>query len=118
MRRPICGRFAWIEPGSLSASGFVSWSTLSRRPEVRVRDSGSRLRPKRVPASRIVWGGGMWLVFTDLDGTLLDADTYSYEAASPALERLRERGTPLVMVTSKTRAEVELWRWRLSNRDP
>jgi mannosyl-3-phosphoglycerate phosphatase len=60
----------------------------------------------------------MRLIFTDLDGTLLDAETYSYEPAGPALERLRETGSPLVLVTSKTRAEVELWRWRLKNNDP
>lgn len=60
----------------------------------------------------------MWLVFTDLDGTLLDAETYSFEPARPALERLRTKAIPLVLTTSKTRAEVEVWRERLENRDP
>jgi len=60
----------------------------------------------------------MWVVFTDLDGTLLDVRTYSFDAARPALERLRATLTPLVLVTSKTRAEVELWRRRLGNVDP
>ncbi|MCB1507326.1 MAG: HAD-IIB family hydrolase [Hyphomicrobiaceae bacterium] len=46
------------------------------------------------------------LVFTDLDGTLLDHTTYSFEAARPALERLRQSGIPLVLATSKTAAEV------------
>lgn len=46
------------------------------------------------------------VVFTDLDGTLLDHDTYSYAAAEPALAEIRRRGVPLVLVTSKTRAEV------------
>ncbi|HBO91798.1 MAG TPA: mannosyl-3-phosphoglycerate phosphatase, partial [Gammaproteobacteria bacterium] len=35
------------------------------------------------------------LVFTDLDGTLLDHHTYRFQAASPALERLREAGIPV-----------------------
>ncbi len=48
------------------------------------------------------------IVFTDLDGTLLDHDTYSYAAARPALSRLTEIGAPLILVTSKTRAEVEV----------
>lgn len=46
------------------------------------------------------------VIFSDLDGTLLDED-YSYAAALPALRRLDELGVPLVLVTSKTRAEVE-----------
>jgi mannosyl-3-phosphoglycerate phosphatase len=46
------------------------------------------------------------LVVTDLDGTLLDAATYGFEPARPALEALRKRGVPLVLCTSKTRAEL------------
>lgn len=50
---------------------------------------------------------GRWLVATDLDGTLLDHETYSFEPARPALALLAERSIPLVLVTSKTRAEAE-----------
>lgn len=51
------------------------------------------------------------LVFTDLDGTLLDHETYDFESARPALEALRTEGIPLVLCSSKTRAElVELQR--------
>lgn len=46
------------------------------------------------------------IVFTDLDGTLLDHEDYGYEAARPALERLRERAIPLVLCSSKTAAEI------------
>lgn len=60
----------------------------------------------------------MRIVFTDLDGTLLDSRTYSWEAARPALEELKRHGIPCVLVTSKTRAEVELWRRLLENGDP
>lgn len=58
------------------------------------------------------------VVFTDLDGTLLDAATYRYDAARPALDRLRDRDIPLVICTSKTRAEVEPLRKDLDNRHP
>lgn len=52
-----------------------------------------------------------WLVFTDLDGTLLDHDDYSYHAAESVLAELRQADISVVIVTSKTRAEVEpLWR--------
>lgn len=46
------------------------------------------------------------LVFTDLDGTLLDRNTYSWEAARPALRRLREFHAPLVLSSSKTLSEL------------
>jgi len=48
-----------------------------------------------------------WVVFTDLDGTLLDEQTYSWSAARSGLELLAGRSIPLVLVTSKTLAEVE-----------
>ncbi len=50
--------------------------------------------------------GGSALVFTDLDGTLLDHRTYRWDAARPALDALRERGIPVVLCSSKTRAEM------------
>lgn len=46
------------------------------------------------------------VVFSDLDGTLLDHDTYSFEAAREALGVLAARGIPLVLATSKTAAEI------------
>lgn len=58
------------------------------------------------------------LVFTDLDGTLLDHRTYSFEPARAALRLLRESGIPLIICTSKTRAEVEVIRVALDNADP
>ncbi|MCS6954449.1 MAG: HAD-IIB family hydrolase [Bryobacterales bacterium] len=60
----------------------------------------------------------MYLIFTDLDGTLLDHETYSWEPARPALERLAARRIPLILCTSKTRAEVEVYRAALGIRDP
>jgi mannosyl-3-phosphoglycerate phosphatase len=60
----------------------------------------------------------MQIVFTDLDGTLLDHETYSWEAARPAIEHLKLCEVPWVLVTSKTRAEVEWWRKQMDNRHP
>jgi mannosyl-3-phosphoglycerate phosphatase len=53
------------------------------------------------------------VVFSDLDGTLLDRERYSFEEAEPALRALRERGIPLVLCSGKTRAEMEPLRARL-----
>lgn len=46
------------------------------------------------------------LVFSDLDGTLLDHESYSHAAAGPALSQLRRLGVPLVLASSKTAAEM------------
>ena len=60
----------------------------------------------------------MRVVITDLDGTLLDADTYSWEAARPAVQRLQAAGIPLILCSSKTRPEIEECRRELNNHDP
>jgi len=58
------------------------------------------------------------IIFTDLDGTVLDRETYSFEPAQPALRVIREKDIPLVLSSSKTRAEIELYRKRLENDHP
>ncbi len=45
------------------------------------------------------------IVFTDLDGTLLDHHTYAYGPVVPVLEKLKGLGVPVVANTSKTRSE-------------
>ncbi|MEM0954702.1 MAG: HAD-IIB family hydrolase [Pseudomonadota bacterium] len=46
------------------------------------------------------------LIVSDLDGTLLDHDTYSATAAEPALAIIAAREIPLVLASSKTRLEM------------
>lgn len=46
------------------------------------------------------------LVFSDLDGTLLDHNTYSFTAALPMLQKLRSMHIPVIPNTSKTFAEL------------
>lgn len=58
------------------------------------------------------------VIFTDLDGTLLDHDTYDWSPAAPMIARLRDEGSPLVFVTSKTRAEVETLRDEMGVDEP
>jgi mannosyl-3-phosphoglycerate phosphatase family protein len=58
------------------------------------------------------------IIVTDLDGTLLDGESYSFEAAQPALDLVRRFGIPLILCSSKTRAEIEVYRRRLSNEHP
>lgn len=58
------------------------------------------------------------VIFTDLDGTLLDAESYSFDAARPALALIARLGIPLICTSSKTRAEIEALRRQLDNHHP
>ncbi|MGB0712887.1 MAG: HAD-IIB family hydrolase, partial [Gammaproteobacteria bacterium] len=60
--------------------------------------------PESSPFSRGP-GSDRWLVFTDLDGTLLDHHDYGYAEAWPAMQRLEARGIPVHIASSKTFAE-------------
>ena len=59
----------------------------------------------------------MIIIFTDLDGTLLDKK-YSYESALPALALIESHKIPLVLCSSKTRSEIEFYRTKLNNDHP
>ena len=54
------------------------------------------------------------MIVSDLDGTLLDHDSYSYRAATPALAEIRRRGIPLILASSKTRLEMQVLHRELS----
>jgi mannosyl-3-phosphoglycerate phosphatase len=58
------------------------------------------------------------LIFTDLDGTLLDHNTYAFDEALPMLEYFKEHQIPVIIVTSKTRPEVLKLQRRLGISDP
>ena len=46
------------------------------------------------------------VIYTDLDGTLLDHHTYAFDEALETIKALRDRGIPIIPCTSKTRAET------------
>jgi len=58
------------------------------------------------------------LIFTDLDGTLLNHENYCWQQARPALERVAEAGVPLILNSSKTAAEIRVLRQQMGNTDP
>ncbi len=58
------------------------------------------------------------LIFTDLDGTLLDHETYSWKKAEPALRLAKRMDVPVIFCTSKTRAEIEVCRRKIGNKEP
>ncbi|MBL7174682.1 MAG: HAD-IIB family hydrolase [Desulfobacteraceae bacterium] len=54
-----------------------------------------------------------YVIFTDLDGTLLDHITYGWDEAKAALDLCKRLHIPIVMVSSKTRAEMDVIRKKL-----
>ena len=46
------------------------------------------------------------VIYTDLDGTLLDHHTYAFDEALETIKALKDRGIPIIPCTSKTRAET------------
>ena len=59
-----------------------------------------------------------WLIFTDLDGSLLDHDNYSYKAAEKVLSKLKADHIPVIFTTSKTRSETLALRKEMKNQHP
>jgi mannosyl-3-phosphoglycerate phosphatase len=88
---------------------------LIARVKSRFTDRGKfrilRPRVSALPMRRII-------IFTDLDGSLLDATSYSFEAAKDALSVIQRLGAALILVSSKTRAEMEPLRLRLNSIHP
>lgn len=58
------------------------------------------------------------LLFSDLDGTLLDHDSYDWSPAEPALARLAAAEIPVVLNSSKTAGEIRAVRAQLGNTAP
>ena len=58
------------------------------------------------------------VLFTDLDGTLLDRFTYSYEKSLEAITFLQAKGIPIIFCSAKTAAEQKEYRRELGIPDP
>lgn len=57
------------------------------------------------------------IIFTDIDGTILDAD-YNFQETEPIIKQLLERGAILVFCSSKTKAEIEYYQEKLGVTGP
>ena len=92
---------------------FVRWGVVSPPACLLIRRSGVPTCPSpfcRTP----LWMGSVrprklrHILFTDLDGTLLDHRTYLPGPALEALRDLQSHGVPVVAATSKTAAELRV----------
>ncbi len=59
-----------------------------------------------------------YIVVTDLDGTLLDHQTYEFTPAADAIQQLAKHDIPIILNSSKTRAEILAIRSELNNQEP
>lgn len=57
------------------------------------------------------------VVFSDIDGTLID-EHYSFKQSQPIIKNLLDLNVKVVLCSSKTRAEIEYYREKLSIQDP
>jgi mannosyl-3-phosphoglycerate phosphatase len=58
------------------------------------------------------------LIFTALEGALVDSHTDSFQGAEEALSELEQRKIPFVLLTSRTREEIEPLRKKLGHNHP
>lgn len=73
--------------------------------------------PKFVFYCRAMTLGPRLLVFSDLDGTLLDHQTYTWQPAAGVLRRLELAGCGVILASSKTAAEIAPLRDAMGLRD-
>ncbi|MDI9245079.1 HAD-IIB family hydrolase [Marinobacter sp. CHS3-4] len=58
------------------------------------------------------------IIISDLDGTLLDHETYDWSPAKPAMKRLAASSIPVVLNSSKTIGEIRAIRSEMNNAAP
>lgn len=59
-----------------------------------------------------------YIIVTDLDGTLLNHQTYEFAAALDGIYELKQRSIPLILNSSKTQSEILEIRHQLKNQEP
>lgn len=93
-------RKAWVE------EFILHYERITRRILSGARRSGHSLHVDDTRAPTAHAPAIPYLVFTDLDGTLLDHHTYDYRPALPALDRIKRAGGQVILASSKTAAEI------------
>lgn len=58
------------------------------------------------------------VIYTDLDGSLLELNTYDHQLAAPIVKKLSDRGTPVIFCSSKTLAEQQYYQELLDLHTP
>lgn len=61
-----------------------------------------------IESLRVMLLSNQKVVFSDIDGTILDRDTYSYANSLSAIKQLQDHKIPLVLCSAKTKAEMDV----------
>ncbi len=59
-----------------------------------------------------------YIIFSDLDGTLLDHNDYSFDPAIKMIEKIKTLNIPLIFTTSKTKEECEILQKKMKIDEP
>ena len=59
-----------------------------------------------------------YVIFTDLDGSLLNHEDYSFEEAKPMLQKIKDKNIPLIYTTSKTKNECQILQKQMNIQEP
>ncbi|MGB2762563.1 MAG: HAD-IIB family hydrolase [Minisyncoccales bacterium] len=74
--------------------------------------NAGRLITERIMTKSKNKNNKFYVIFTDLDGTLLD-DNYSHKDALPVLKVLKKRKIPLIFCSAKTKSEQEFFQKKM-----
>lgn len=61
---------------------------------------------------------GKLVIFSDIDGTFLGHDTYSYAKAMPAVSKIKKNNIPLVLCSSRVSHEIDVYYKKLKINHP
>ena len=59
-----------------------------------------------------------FVIFSNLRGTMLDYGKYTFNESKESLDLAKKKEVPIVLCTSKTKEETELYRKKIGNKDP
>ncbi len=58
------------------------------------------------------------LIFSDIDGTIIDKESYSFEESIGTVKKVVALKIPIILVSSKSAAEIEIYRQKMGIPDP
>jgi mannosyl-3-phosphoglycerate synthase len=96
-----------LDGETISVFSFFVFQKCGGRPQISPTGEEDNVMP-----------GENLIIFTDLDGTLLGLNTYSYQEAKEALRLVKSERIPVIFCSAKTMAEQEVYRDELKINDP
>lgn len=96
-----------VGPPSMNMGGAILFSKINHSAKALKKQIFYSARGMKMSVEEYDNLSKSMLVFTDLDGSLLNHDDYSFSDAKCALKLIRKNSIPLIFCSSKTRMEIE-----------